>query len=197
MLSGLEEFVAACRAAGVPKHQITARRVLLSEDTKVIDQEPAVWPFRGRVRLVVTSPPYPGVHVLYHRWQYRGRKETAAPYIIANVSDGSGESFYTFGDRKTAGLPTYFATLEESFGAIRPLLALDALVVQLVAFAEPRRHLPRYLAAMEAAGYEEVGAGTRAAARMRRSVPHRKWYAKLKEQLGGSSELLLVHRIAR
>src|SRR5262249_9675855 len=26
-------------------------------------------------RLVVTSPPYPGVHVLYHRWQVDGRKE--------------------------------------------------------------------------------------------------------------------------
>jgi hypothetical protein len=26
--------------------------------------------------LIVTSPPYPGVHVLYHRWQVQGRKET-------------------------------------------------------------------------------------------------------------------------
>ena len=34
-------------------------------------------------RLVVTSPPYPGVHVLYHRWQIGGGKETPAPFWIA------------------------------------------------------------------------------------------------------------------
>src|SRR5262249_14765497 len=38
--------------------------------------------------LVITSPPYPGVHVLYHRWQINGRRETAAPYWIANLADG-------------------------------------------------------------------------------------------------------------
>ena len=32
--------------------------------------------------LVVTSPPYPGVHVLYHRWQVDGRRETAAPCLL-------------------------------------------------------------------------------------------------------------------
>lgn len=31
-------------------------------------------------RIVLTSPPYPGVHVLYHRWQVDGRKETPAPF---------------------------------------------------------------------------------------------------------------------
>ena len=35
-------------------------------------------------RLVVTSPPYPGVHVLYHRWQVDGRKEAPLPFMIAN-----------------------------------------------------------------------------------------------------------------
>src|SRR6185503_19161327 len=49
-------------------------------------------------RLVLTSPPYPGVHVLYHRWQIDGRKETAAPFIIANKLDGAGSSYYTMGD---------------------------------------------------------------------------------------------------
>lgn len=33
--------------------------------------------------LILTSPPYPGVHVLYHRWQVQGRKETPAPFWIA------------------------------------------------------------------------------------------------------------------
>jgi hypothetical protein len=46
-----------------------------------------------RPRLVVTSPPYPGVHVLYHRWQVDGRKETPAPFWIANRVDGDGAAY--------------------------------------------------------------------------------------------------------
>ena len=37
----------------------------------------------GSPKLIITSPPYPGVHVLYHRWQVNGRRETPAPYWIA------------------------------------------------------------------------------------------------------------------
>src|ERR1700744_4395791 len=59
-------------------------------------------------RLVVTSPPYPGVHVLYHRWQVDGRKEAPLPFMIANKLDGAGSSYYTMGDRKYPGLQTYF-----------------------------------------------------------------------------------------
>ena len=46
---------------------------------------------RRRPKLVVTSPPYPGVHVLYHRWQVLGRRETAAPYWITESNDGQGD----------------------------------------------------------------------------------------------------------
>ena len=55
-------------------------------------------------RLVLTSPPYPGVHVLYHRWQVDGRKEAPLPFMIANKLDGAGLSYYTMGDRKYPGL---------------------------------------------------------------------------------------------
>ncbi len=66
----------------------------------------------GHPALVLTSPPYPGLHVLYHRWQIRGRRETAAPFWIAGTLDGDGASFYTFGDRKQAGLDRYFEILD-------------------------------------------------------------------------------------
>jgi hypothetical protein len=62
-------------------------------------------------RLVLTSPPYPGVHVLYHRWQVDGRKETPLPFMIANKLDGSGGSYYTMGDRKYPELRTYFDSI--------------------------------------------------------------------------------------
>jgi hypothetical protein len=49
-------------------------------------------------KLVVTSPPYPGVHILYHRWQIDGGKEAPLPLMIANKLDGAGSSYYTIGD---------------------------------------------------------------------------------------------------
>src|SRR5262245_15382162 len=51
-------------------------------------------------RLIVTSPPYPGIHVLYHRWQVDGGKESPLPFLIANKLDGAGSSCYTMGDRR-------------------------------------------------------------------------------------------------
>lgn len=36
-------------------------------------------------KLVLTSPPYFGVHIRYHRWQVQGRRETPAPYWISLV----------------------------------------------------------------------------------------------------------------
>ena len=69
-------------------------------------------------RLIVTSPPYPGIHVLYHRWQVDGRREAPAPFWIAGKLDGSGSSYYTMGDRKNPGLRSYFNNLKETFISI-------------------------------------------------------------------------------
>jgi hypothetical protein len=81
MLNGLQEFVQHCREAGIPKHQITNNRVLLHQSAGTLDRR-STRLLGDRPRLVFTSPPYPGVHVLYHRWQCFGRKETPAPYWI-------------------------------------------------------------------------------------------------------------------
>jgi hypothetical protein len=43
----------------------------------------------GRPKLVLTSPPYPGLHVLYHRWQVKGRRETPAPFWVDRQGGGS------------------------------------------------------------------------------------------------------------
>ena len=76
MLSGLRQFVARCKLVGIHKHEITPHRFLFNRDTVCFHEEPLFRVLRGRVRLVLTSPPYPAVHVLYHRWQVKGRKET-------------------------------------------------------------------------------------------------------------------------
>jgi DNA methylase len=147
--------------------------------------------------LVLTSPPYPSVHVLYHRWQIKGRKETAAPFWIAGTYDGEGESYYTMGGRSESGEKKYFNIIERSFGAVHRLLAKDAYVVQLIAFSDVTSQLPKYLIAMENAGYYEVEIDLPSSdsdRRVWRQVPLRKWYATMKGHTSSSRELLLVHK---
>jgi len=109
----------------------------------------------GAPRLILTSPPYPGVHVVYHRWQIHGRKETPAPFWIANCMDGRGASFYTMGDRRKPGLSTYFSQLFETFSALAQVSDSSTLLIQMLAFSEPSCQFPRYLDVMKQAGFVE------------------------------------------
>src|SRR4029077_7146455 len=87
--------------------------------------------------LVVTSPPYPGVYVLYHRWKVRGRKESAAPFWLADCHDGQGQAYYGLGDHRHAELKAYFEGIKTAFAAVRRVATPHSLVVQLLAFKEP------------------------------------------------------------
>jgi hypothetical protein len=148
-------------------------------------------------KLIVTSPPYPGIHVLYHRWQVDGRKETPAPFWIANKLDGAGSSYYTMGDRKYPELRTYFENLETNFRSITNLCGPETKVVQMVAFSDPQWQLPRYLETMERLGLSEVLLPTLQGerdGRLWRSVPNRRWYSDQRGETPGSQEVVLIHR---
>lgn len=150
-----------------------------------------------QANLVVTSPPYPGVYVLYHRWKVQGRKETPAPYWIADSRDGHGQAHYQFGDRRQQGLHKYFQGICDSFKALKSFLDPTALVVQMVAFSDPSWQVSRFLEAMDEAGYEEImpqSLGIEHENRIWRDVPGRKWYAVIHGNLGTSKELVLFHR---
>lgn len=153
---------------------------------------------RRAPRLVLTSPPYPGVHVLYHRWQVDGRKETPAPFWIANRLDGSGESYYTLGHRKNPGLKTYFDNLEATLASTAALADDDTVFVQVVAFGSPDWQLPRYLEAARAAGLSErllPGLDT-SDGRLWRRVPGRRWYADQRGAIAAAHEVVLFFRLA-
>jgi hypothetical protein len=148
-------------------------------------------------KLVLTSPPYPGVHVLYHRWQVDGRKEAPLPFMIANKLDGAGSSYYTMGDRKYPELKTYFDNIRATMSSVAALAGEHTVVVQMVAFADPSWQLPRYLKTMEEAGLFEVFLPTlwgEADGRLWRSVPGRRWYSDQRGDTPGSQEVVLIHR---
>jgi len=147
-------------------------------------------------RLVLTSPPYPGVHVLYHRFQVDGRKETPLPFMIAGKLDGAGSSYYTMGDRKYPQLATYFANIKATMSSVAALANDRTVVVQMLAFADVKWQLPRYLETMEEAGLVEMflpalqGVGD---GRLWRSVPGRRWYSDQRGDTPGSQEVVLIH----
>ena len=193
MLDAVREFVRFCHSNGMKKSRIRRNRLLLCRSTAGLETETKVAEF-GKARLVVTSPPYPAVHILYHRWQVQGRRETPAPYWLAALKDGHAASHYTFGSRSPLGLDNYFHNVRECFDSVRKVVARNALVVQLVAFSDTESQLPRYLEAMETAGFEETIPLGEGQDLVWRSVPNRKWYCNVVNKQDASREVVLFHR---
>jgi DNA modification methylase len=179
-------------------HPGRPRRKLIETDAALIDKTPIFSRQGHKVDLVVTSPPYPGVHVLYHRWQVDGRRETPAPYWITACQDGQGDSYYNFGSRQQPGLNSYFHTSLRTLINIRRVMRQGAYIVQMLAFSDPENHLPRYLNNMEIAGFKEVmfdsNISFNSDKRIWRTVPNRKWHANLRGKTSASREVTLIHQ---
>ena len=139
--------------------------------------------------LVVTSPPYPGVHILYHRWQTGGGKETSAPFWIAAARDGKRASCYTMGGRRGH---TYFEQLGVRMAAIREVMRDGAFLLQVVGFSQPAVQLELYLETIRASGFIEAPQlnGTR----IWRDVPGRRWHAAQRQAAPAAREVVLVHQ---
>ncbi len=184
MLRGITEF-----AEGLPveSHSPT----LVHTDVEKISEKRAVLK-HGPADLIVTSPPYPGVHILYHRWQVDGRKESDAPYWISGTNDGQGSSYYNFADRHRRAEDLYFEKAERAFSAVRRVARTGALLAQLVAFSNPCRQLSRYIRMLKRAGFTE--ARDRGQHRIWRPVPGRSWHAHSKGRTPSSREVFLLHQ---
>lgn len=194
MREGADELTRSAREFGIPASQIHRQRILKCGPASDLPQKLRSDDFNQKIKLVVTSPPYPGVHVLYHRWQVGGRRETAAPYWIARRQDGKGPAFYTMGGRSDLGKQRYFAQIRDTFASLGELLDHDALVLQTVAFADSRTQYPMFMDAMAAAGYRPATVPWEAAESYR-LVPNRRWYARSLTS-DSSVEMLIAHRLA-
>jgi DNA methylase len=192
MIDGARELRAAVKANGRCPVTILHRNAAGLEDDARLEEMRAP-------TLVLTSPPYPGVHVLYHRWQVDGRKEAPLPFMIVNKLDGAGSSFYTMGDRKYPELKTYFENIRATMSSVATVANKRTVIVQMVAFSEPEWQLPRYLKTMEEAGLSEMklpALRRQGGGRLWRSVPGRRWYSDQRGETPGSQEVVLIHRKA-
>ena len=195
MIESLDQFVRAATSSGLSKQKITASRTLLCSSFASKSVQRAIRKVGSTPKLLITSPPYPGVHVLYHRWQVEGRRETPAPYWIGDVRDGHNPSYYTMGSRSRSGIENYFEVLRQGFENLRPVLDEDTKVVQLVGFSDWGSQLPLFLESMTAAGYERLPVLEDLSDKAQtRTVPHRKWYTNRQSMHDASHEVLLIHR---
>jgi hypothetical protein len=191
VLKQMGSYSRSCRQYSWPGGFRQGFRVLRSDAVDLADRLASAR--LDPVSLLLTSPPYPGVHVLYHRWQVYGRKETPLPYHLLQLNDGSFESHYTFGSRKKPDGP-YFRKLATVFRSLRRVTTPATMVAQVVGFSEPARQLPRFRHAMQSAGFEEVINPDSADSVIARIVPHRRWYAELSGSRGSGREFVLLHR---
>ena len=192
MVRGARDLRGLARANG------RCRTTVLNRSSAGLEDDERLCDFRAP-RLVVTSPPYPGVHVLYHRWQVDGRKEAPLPFMIANKLDGAGSSYYTMGDRKYPELRTYFDSIKATMASVAALADANTVIVQMLAFSEASWQLPRYLETMNDAGLTELflpALKGRRDGRLWRSVPSRRWYSEQRGETPGSQEVVLIHRKA-
>lgn len=198
MVDGYRCYAKAVQEATTGVGHVTPQTICLHRSTIGLHQDTALATL-PRPALILTSPPYPGVHVLYHRWQVLGRREAPAPYWIAGTHDGAGASFYTFGDRQ-AHSKRYGEYLAHAFESLAQIAGPRTMVVQMVAFSDPASQLPEYLRVLESVGFEETSPPVTVDShdgRIWRSVPNRKWYAGRHRNLASSQEVVLFHRLAR
>jgi len=198
MSKNAAEFAAVTRRSDrLYKADNTFRTICLNQSAADIERE-SIFLSTEKPRLVLTSPPYAGVHVLYHRWQVMGRKETPAPFWIVNAEDGCGASFYTMGGRYQLGNKRYFEGIFKSFKSISKICDSNTMIVQLVGFSKPKDQLPRYLRTMEKSGFAECFLGhlhDSPDGRLWRGVPNRKWYATNMRSTASSKEVVLFHKL--
>jgi hypothetical protein len=199
MTRGAWEYAKAVRVGNRLYNLVGPRRTLcLNRSAVGIEADERIKSF-PTPRLILTSPPYPGVHILYHRWQVEGRRETPAPFWIANCLDGSGASFYTFGHREQKDLKGYYEKAFAAFSSLAKIADERTILVQLVGFSEPSWQLPKFLSVLEMAGFTEVqfpALANSSDGRLWRCIPNRKWYADQKGAIAASKEVVLFHRLS-
>lgn len=153
-------------------------------------------------KLILTSPPYPGIRVLYNKWQVRGRRETAAPYWIINKHGELSSNSYTLGSWRGDDNSNYFSKIKSAFQSLSVLCDKQTVVVQLMAFSDPDVQLQKYLDAIRGAGFTEViytineSQNGHFSERIWREVPNRKWYTRFQKKNGGAKEVVFIHKLS-
>ena len=147
-----------------------------------------------KVKLIITSPPYPGINISYSRWHIHGRRNTALPYLVLGIPVPENRSIFNFQSPRNRTYNLYFDKLTKIFKSLKKICSKDTVVLQLVAFNHESGLFERYLKTLEDCGFKEMKLKKKG--RVWREVPNRSWQAKfVKGNIPASNEVLLMHKI--
>ena len=147
-----------------------------------------------KVKLIVTSPPYPGINIPYARWQIHGRRNTTLPYLVLGFDIPENKSIFNFQNPRNTNLNIYFNTMKKIFSALRKISSKKTIVLQLVAFNREKDVFKKYLKTMNECGFKEVNLKPKG--HVWRKVPSRSWQARyVKGDIPTANEVLLAHKI--
>jgi len=186
----LREFSNEMNSNSISTNRKRRLRVINSDSEYVVQK---IKHDLDNVALVLTSPPYPGIHVLYHRWQFKGRKETSLPYQLLDIKDGASESYYTLGPRFQKSNSMYFKRIFRIYQKLNCNLKPGTPVVQVVSFANPEIQLPKFLDTLSLAGLNVLEIDGVQNNYLTRQIPNRKWYNNLDGKNRNRQEFILFH----
>ena len=147
-----------------------------------------------KVKLIITSPPYPGINISYSRWHIHGRRNTTLPYLVLGIPVPENRSIFNFQSPRNRTYNLYFDKLTKIFKSLKKICSKDTVVLQLVAFNHESGLFERYLKTLEDCGFKEMKLKKKG--RVWREVPNRSWQAKfVKGNIPASNEVLLMHKI--
>jgi len=148
---------------------------------------------KKKTKLIITSPPYPGINVYYGTWQIHGRRNTSLPYLILGMKRPVNRSILNFQHPSNKSLRIYFETMEKVFSKLYKVSNKKTLLIQLVAFNKIDGIFDMYLKTMKKCGFKEVKLNGKK--RIWRTIPRRSWQAThAKGELSSSKEVLLLHK---
>jgi len=147
-----------------------------------------------KVKLIITSPPYPGINISYARWHIHGRRNTTLPYLVLGFPIPENKSIFNFQSPRNRTYDLYFNKLETIFKSVRKICSKNTVVLQLVAFNHENGLFEKYLKTLEDCGFKEMKLKKKG--RVWRKVPNRSWQARfVKGNIPASNEVLLMHKI--
>ena len=149
---------------------------------------------KGKVKLILTSPPYPGIHISYNKWQLHGRRDTKLPYWIMNSKPPVMTKF-TYKGNQSRGLVNYYRYMTKVYLKLKPYCSHNCYIVKLLSFRNKAKEFRLYREAMANAGLEEIKIIKNGDGRLWRIVPKRRWQVRYsKKKLKSNKEVLLLYR---
>jgi hypothetical protein len=185
----MREYLDSINENGVKDIGKKPLRVIQCDAKKIAKRLSA---YKNKFSLVVTSPPYPGVHVLYNRWQLHGRKETDLPFRLLCFSNTFPASFYTMGARNSRSIKeSYTRNMESILTSIHELLVPGGIIAQVIAFPKNNGRFQDYEGLMKKVGFEPIEPRVPT---VKRHVPNRKWYTHVVNGYRQPLEHIFIHQ---